>query len=107
MHVVVQISEVPSFPVMPNLTRFNISHNQLTAMPGCTSGSTRQASFPHLRHFDLCSNQIVTVPKSDSHFCDLEVLNVSRNRIKELPDQFLVSMPSLRILDASLNEISK
>ena len=104
-HDAAQISEVPQFPVMPNLTRFNLSHNQLTAMPGCVFQLTGQSSFPHLKHFNLQGNQIATVPKRDAHFCDLEVLNLSKNKISDLSDEFLVSMPALRVLDASTNEI--
>lgn len=92
---------------MPNLTKFNLSNNQLMSMPECVFKLNGQSSFPHLKFFNLRGNQIVTVPKRDVHFCDLEVLNLSRNKITELPDEFLVSMPSLRILDASMNEICK
>jgi Leucine-rich repeat (LRR) protein len=92
------------FPVMPNLTRFNLSNNQLTSMPECVFTISGQSSFPHLKYFNLRGNQIATVPR-DAYFCDLEVLNLSQNKITELPDKFLVSMPSLRILDASMNEI--
>lgn len=102
-----QISEVPSLHAMFNLLRFNLSHNQLTCMPECVHSTSGQASFPHLRHFDLQGNQITALPNSDTHLHDLEVLNISRNKIQELPDEFLIGMPSLRILDASLNEIGK
>lgn len=102
-----QISEVPVFPLMVNLTRFNLSNNQLTVVPECMSNINGQCSFPHLKYFNLRGNQIMEVPKKDARFCDLEVLNLSQNKITELPDEFLVSMPSLRILDASMNEICK
>lgn len=90
---------------MSNLSRFNLSHNHLKAMPDCMHKETRKASFPHLHYFDLRSNQISTIPNVDTQLRDLEVLNISRNQIKELPVEFLVSMPSLKNLDASRNEI--
>lgn len=91
---------------MINLAKFNLSHNQLTSMPECVFKLNGQSAFPHLKYFNLRGNQIVTVPK-DAHFCDLEILNISQNKIKELPDEFFISMPSLRILDASTNDICK
>lgn len=76
-------------------------------MPGCEHAITGQSSFPHLKYFDLRGNQIAAVPKMDTHLRDLQVLNISRNKIEELPDEFLISMPSLRVLNASMNEICK
>ena len=74
-------------------------------MPDCVHSITGQASFPHLKYLDLRGNQIVTIPNLDTRLRDLEILNISKNKIQELPDEFLISMPSLRILDASRNEI--
>lgn len=92
---------------MANLTRFVLSHNQLTVMPDCIHTITCQPSFPHLRYLDLSGNQITSVPKTDTHLRDLEYLNLSKNRIEDLPDEFWVSMPSLRVMNASMNEICK
>lgn len=90
---------------MENLTKFVISHNQLTVMPDCVQTSSGPSSFPHLRYFDLSGNQITAVPKVDPLLRDLEYLNISRNRIGDLPDEFLVTMPSLHVLNAAMNEI--
>lgn len=92
---------------MSNLTKFILSHNQLTVMPDCVHSITCQSSFPHLRYLDLSSNQIASVPKVDTHLRDLEYLNLSRNRLEDIPDEFLICMPSLRVLNASMNEICK
>ena len=100
-----QISELPYLTTMSNLLRFNLSDNLLKAMPMCVHALTGQASFPHLKYFDLRGNQICTIPNLNTRLRDLEILNISRNKIQELPDEFLISMPSLRLLDASMNEL--
>ena len=92
---------------MTNLTKFTLSHNQLTAMPACVNTATNQPSFPHLKYLDLSGNQITAVPREDTRLRDLEYLNLSRNKIEDLPDEFLISMPSLRVLNASMNELSE
>ena len=92
---------------MTNLIRFNLSYNQLSVMPECVHGEYRVPSFPHLRYFDLRNNQIVAIPNLHARLDDLEILNISKNRIQALPDEFLASMPSLKVLDASMNEICK
>ncbi len=76
-------------------------------MPECVHKDTGEPSFPHLRYFDLRSNHISTIPNLYTKLHDLEVLNISKNHIELLPDEFLASMPSLRILDASMNDICK
>ena len=53
------------------------------------------------------SNQIASIPKKDTKLRDLEELIISKNKIKEVPDEFLASLPSLKTLDASRNELSK
>ena len=61
------------------------------------------------RHLDgsQFSNQIASIPKVDSKLRSLEDLIISKNRISEIPDMFLASLPSLKMLDASRNELSK
>ena len=43
----------------------------------------------------------------DTKLRNLEDLVVSKNKIGEIPDEFLASLPSIKILDASRNELSK
>ena len=102
-----QIAEVPCVATMSNLLRFNLSDNLLRCMPTCVHAITGQASFPHLKYFDLRGNQICSIPNLNTRLRDLEILNISKNKIQELPDEFLISMPSLRLLDASMNELCK
>lgn len=64
-----------------------------------------KALLPHLRYLDLRSNQIQSVPDHGSGLKDLEELNVSRNQIKNLPENFFTGLHSLKTLDASRNEL--
>ena len=56
---------------------------------------------------NLQSNHILSVPNHNTRLKDLEELNISKNRIRDLPDQFLTSVTSLKSLNASRNELSK
>ena len=99
--VLLQISRVPTLPRLPNLTRLNLSRNQLDSFPPSLCGD----SLPRLTVLDLRSNVMTTVPRNNTGLRELEVLNISKNQIKELPDQFLASLPSIKTLDASWNEL--
>lgn len=100
-----QLTDLPPLPTMKSLVRLNLSHNQLQGMPHCVNMDNGEPSFPHLRHLDLSSNQISVIPNFYTRLNDLEVFQVAKNKIQALPDEFLANMPSLKILDASMNEI--
>ena len=104
---VVQLTHLPPLPTMKNLVRLNLSHNLLSAMPLCVSESSGEPLFPYLRHLDLRSNAICAIPNCSTRLKDLEVLYLAKNKLQSLPDDFLANMPSLKILDASMNEIGK
>ena len=73
--------------------------------PPTLSRDERKALLPHLLHLDLRSNQIQSVPDHGTGLKDLEELNISKNQIKKLPENFLASLLSLKTLDASRNEL--
>lgn len=100
-----QISQVPYFSPLPNLDRLNLSSNHLEEFPPTLSKDERKPLLPHLKHLDLRTNQIQSVPNLNTSLKDLEELNVSKNQIKDLPGQFLASLLSLTTLDASRNEL--
>lgn len=102
---IMQISRVPFFSPLPNLSRLNLSSNQLEVFPPTLSKDERKALLPHLKYLDLRSNQIQSVPNQNTGLKDLEELNISKNQIKDLPEQFLASLLSLKTLDASRNEL--
>jgi len=97
-----KISHVPLLSPLPNLSKLNLSSNLLEEFPPAISGDV----FPHLRKLILKSNQIASIPKKDTKLRDLEELIISKNKIKEVPDEFLASLPSLKTLDASRNELT-
>ena len=49
----------------------------------------------------------MVIPNFYTRLNDLEVFLLAKNQIHALPDEFLANMPSLRILDASMNNICK
>jgi len=90
---------------MKNLTKLNLSHNHLTAMPVCTSEDARYPSFPSLVHFDLRDNQISDIPNPHVKLQNLETLLLSQNKLQALPAEFLADIKSVKTLDLSSNEI--
>lgn len=104
---ILQISRVPIFSPLPNLVRLNLSSNQLETFPPTLGRDERTPLLPHLKYLDLRSNQIQGVPDHNVCLKDLEELNISKNQIKDLPEQFLASFLSLKTLDASRNELGK
>ena len=53
----------------------------------------------------LYSNRIEHIEDQDTQLRELDELNISKNQIKALPENFLCGLCSLKTLDASMNEI--
>lgn len=69
--------------------------------------STHYIYFAFLHCSAPHSNWIEYIEDQDTQLRDLEELNISKNQIKTLPENFLCGLCSLKTLNASMNEICK
>jgi len=84
----------------------NLAHNKLSILPpdfGLTQGN---ANVCPLKYIDLSYNSIEALPKQCTDHCkQLEVLNLSHNSLKKLPDDF--KLKNLQRLFVSFNNLEK
>lgn len=70
---------------------------KLTGFPDIFNGLN------HLKHVNIAENALTTLPQSLFNLPQLEYLNASGNKIRELPKQF--ACKNLRVLDLSYNKL--
>lgn len=98
-----QISEIPEeMPVMlPNLVTLRVAANVIRSLPTCLHLWTK------MRHLQLGSvyggNQLVSLPDTISDMPVLEELDLSYNRLRNLPND--MAIPTLISLNVSHNQL--
>ena len=91
-----KIKAIPnSIGKMVHLERLNLDNNQITSVPKSLG------KCPKLLEVDLSRNKLVSFPSEG--FQKLEWLDISKNRIKKLPDA--ISWPNIKSLWALNNDI--
>lgn len=90
-----EISDIPqgvfSYQSFVALSVLNLSHNKISFLPedfGLTKFlfPTRKSS--QVKYIDLSYNQLTVLPRTILYSRDLEVLNLSHNKLQKLPDNF-------------------
>lgn len=92
-----EINKLPEFPENYNISRINLSENLLTEIPNSLFVSRK------LEYLNLSSNKIERL--QPFQFSQLRDLNISFNKLKELPDSF-DHLFFLSSLNASFNELT-
>ena len=83
-----------------SVTKLDLSHNALTELPKWLSNL-----FPALARLNLASNNITKLSCSPLELCCLKTLNLSRNKIKEIPKLFLRECHNLEELNVTDNSL--
>ncbi|KZC08570.1 Chaoptin [Dufourea novaeangliae] len=96
------ISLIHSGGSMNNLTRLDLSFNNISHLPADTFTST-----PDLRSLDLRSNLIAALEPGTFGLSHLETLNLQDNKIEGLRKQSFHGLDLLQQLDLSGNQISQ
>ena len=86
----------------PQLMELNISKNELTHLPTCLW------ELPSLKRFICSRNKLSSLLEGDELTVlslDLEIIDLSHNSLTDMVPQFIFEFPSLRILNLSNNKI--
>lgn len=84
------------------LRTIDFSHNELSQIPQNVFNSHR-----YLKNVDFSWNQMARIPDSIFKDCPIEILKLSGNLFKQLPDGMLYYIThSLRVLDLSHNQLT-
>ncbi|XP_076280949.1 uncharacterized protein LOC143209346 isoform X1 [Lasioglossum baleicum] len=96
------ISLIHSAGSMNNLTRLDLSFNNISHLPADTFTST-----PDLKHLDLGNNLLATLEAGTFELSYLETLNLQDNKLDSLKRQAFHGLVLLQQLDLSNNQISQ
>ena len=80
------------------LEQLNLSYNELKSFPDWF-----HEIFPGLNSLALAGNKLESLPPSSVDLCRLKTLDISNNKLKEIPVNFLSECHCLEKLDASFN----
>nr|KAG5688990.1 hypothetical protein BaRGS_005534 [Batillaria attramentaria] len=99
----ITLAKYRPFDRLVHLNRLDLHGNPLGSLPNSILVETH---FPHLRSLDLsfCELEFVGEIAIDE-FGDLEVLNMSNNRLTQLHGQTFQGYKALRFLDLSFNQL--
>ncbi|ORY97661.1 hypothetical protein BCR43DRAFT_437760, partial [Syncephalastrum racemosum] len=90
----------PSIGYLDNLTKLNLSHNQMSSLPR-TIGYLR-----NLRVLNTSHNQLETLPDTISFLTKLTAINIAHNRVTALPSS-IGSLPKLVVIIANDNQLTE
>nr|XP_033330545.1 chaoptin-like isoform X1 [Megalopta genalis] len=96
------ISLIHSAGSMNNLTRLDLSFNNISQLPADTFTST-----PDLKHLDLGNNLLVVLESGTFQLSYLETLSLRDNKLETLKGQSFHGLAMLQQLDLSGNQISQ
>lgn len=91
-----RLRAIPELALM-KLVTFMVSRNEITIFP------RELCQLTSLRHLFLNNNQISAIPEEITYLISLEILSLSKNQIRELPDN--LALTSLESIDMRKNPI--